>query len=84
MRGNFTPNMSHLGSLACDILWAMNPTEYLSREERIQQIGELLAKGVTIMLIREAEARQAQEANPLRQEQPPQLAEVSNDQPESS
>ena len=52
--------MSHLGSLACDILTAMNPTEYLTREERIQQIGELLAKGVTLMLIREAEARRTQ------------------------
>ena len=62
----------------------MNETEYLSRAERIQQIGELLAKGATLMLIREAEARRAQEANPPRQEQAPQLGEVSNDQPESS
>jgi hypothetical protein len=76
-----TPNR---GSLACDILSPMNPTEYLSREERIRQIGELLAKGATLMLIREAEARRAQEAKRSEQEQAPQLDGDSHDHPESS
>ena len=60
LRVDFTLKMPHLGPLACDILLAMNPTEYLSRAERIQQIGELLAKGATLMLIRKAEARRTQ------------------------
>lgn len=34
-------------------------TEHLSREERIQRIGELLSKGVTLMLIREAELKRS-------------------------
>lgn len=34
----------------------MNPTETMSREERISRIGELLAKGVALMLWREKES----------------------------
>ena len=35
----------------------MNPTEHLTRDERIQRIGQLLAKGATLLLIREAEEK---------------------------
>jgi hypothetical protein len=33
----------------------MGYTDYLTREERIQRIGQLLSKGITLMLLREAE-----------------------------
>jgi len=35
----------------------MNPTEHLSEEERLRRIAELLSKGVTLMLMREAEKK---------------------------
>ena len=40
----------------------MDTTEHMSREERIQRIGELLSKGVTLMLMREAEEKRATQA----------------------
>lgn len=41
----------------------MNLTAHLTHKERMARIGQLLAKGVTLMLMREAEAkRQAEEA----------------------
>jgi CRP-like cAMP-binding protein len=35
----------------------MNPTDNMSEEERLQRIAELLSKGITLMLMREAEGR---------------------------
>lgn len=35
----------------------MNPYEYLTYGERIQRIGQLLAKGITLLLLEEAEQR---------------------------
>jgi len=41
----------------------MNPYEYLTREERIRRIGEILAKGIALMHAAQAEAaRKAAEA----------------------
>ena len=37
----------------------MNPTEHLSRQERIRRIAALLSKGITLMLMREREAAAA-------------------------
>lgn len=37
----------------------MDEIEHLTREQRVQRIGELLSKGITLMLMREAEEKQA-------------------------
>ena len=42
----------------------MNPTDHITRADRIQRIGELLAKGVALLLMREAQEDQP-EASPL-------------------
>lgn len=42
----------------------MNPTEHLSRQERIRRIAELLSKGITLMLMREREAAAANAITP--------------------
>ena len=42
----------------------MNPTEHLSRQERIRRIAELLSKGITLMVMREREAAAANAINP--------------------
>lgn len=39
----------------------MGYTDYLTREERIQRIGQLLSKGITLMLLREAEEKRMAE-----------------------
>jgi hypothetical protein len=39
----------------------MRYTDYLTREERIQRIGQLLSKGITLMLLREAEENRVAE-----------------------
>jgi hypothetical protein len=46
----------------------MNPTEHLSRQERIRRIAELLSKGITLMLMREREAAAANTATPCTSE----------------
>ncbi len=40
----------------------MNLAEHMTRAERIQRIGQLLAKGVTLLLLREEEERRAAES----------------------
>lgn len=40
----------------------MNPTEHMTREERISRVGEILAKGVALMLWREKESAAACQA----------------------
>ena len=45
----------------------MNPTEYLTYDERIARIGQLLSKGITLLLLDEAEERRrglTSDANP--------------------
>ncbi len=39
----------------------MNLTEHLTQKERMARVGQLLAKGITLMLMREAEAKQQAE-----------------------
>lgn len=49
----------------------MNMTEHLTDKERMARIGQLLAKGITLMLMHEAEEkRQAKEQAALAQEPP--------------
>lgn len=48
----------------------MNPTKYLGEEERLGRIAELLSKGVTLMLIREAEAKRLQSRTSVTSETP--------------
>ena len=42
----------------------MNLKFQLTREERIKRLGELLAKGITIMVLREAEEKRKANFNP--------------------
>jgi DNA-binding transcriptional ArsR family regulator len=48
----------------------MNAIEHMKCEQRLQRIGELLSKGITLMLSREAEARACEtpRAGPLTEE----------------
>ena len=48
----------------------MNQTEHLTYKERIARIGQLLAKGVTLMLMCEAEERRQAEAQASVKENP--------------
>jgi hypothetical protein len=40
-----------------EIILTMNPTEHLTRSERMQRIGELLAKGIALLLTMGAEEK---------------------------
>ncbi len=57
----------------------MNSIQYLSRTEELQKIGELLAKGITLLLIREAEG-QGTPTSSEQKERSSQPANIPNEQ----
>ena len=58
---SWKPTDDSLDSLAIEKNCLMGYTDYLTREERIQRIGQLLSKGITLMLLREAEEKRMAE-----------------------